>query len=284
MPKAVTRWSIYFLALLLAGPAAGSLMHLARTADGGQGTALVNTSPLLGLLAAAGALAIAAVIGLLSVRIIGFAHALTAAGYILAWAAWKSGDVSDLIRTAGSGAPLTRLSVEGLLLGIPTCAIVWFMHRLSIAAPTKLRLTPNTLVCILTATAAGGVAAWLIAATPLKGQAVFAAIAGGVFAAAASRLVDFSAPIPTMFIPIVLLSIIGPLTGLFMSGASGVVPSLYKGSLFPLAHITPLDWIAGGLLGIPMGVSWAGSMIEKRHPEAAPSAQGAGGSPANARK
>ena len=70
---------------------------------------------------------------------------------------------------------------------------------------------------------------------------------------------------PMLVIPIAVLAIVGPLSGEALA-SSGVVATTYKGNLFPLANISALDWIAGGLLGIPLGVAWAGSMIEKRHP------------------
>jgi hypothetical protein len=34
--------------------------------------------------------------------------------------------------------------------------------------------------------------------------------------------------------------------------------------MFTLSWIAPLDWIAGGLIGVPLGVSWAASLIDKR--------------------
>lgn len=269
MPAAITRWIIYFFALLIAGPLAGKLILLARAVDGGPGSPLVCASPVMGLLAAVGAVGIALLVGLASVRFIALPFAMTAAGYILAWAAWRSATVDQLIRTAGSGAPLSKLAVEGLILGLAGIVAAFALFRLAPrpaeGRPEPIKFDQNTLVCILVGTVAGGVAAWLIAVTPLKGQAVFAGLAGGIFAAAACRLVHYDTPFPVMFVPVAILAVIGPLTGVFFSGS--VVGASYRGELFALAHISPLDWIAGGMLGIPIGVSWAGSMIEKRIPE-----------------
>jgi len=113
---------------------------------------------------------------------------------------------------------------------------------------------------------AGAAAGWFIGVNPHKGQAVFAAIAAGVIGGAAGRLVDFEVSLPSLMLPIVVLAVLGPLSGYAMAGGGGaqVVQAAYKGTLFPLANITALDWIAGALLGIPMGVAWAGSMTEKK--------------------
>jgi hypothetical protein len=113
---------------------------------------------------------------------------------------------------------------------------------------------------------AGAAAAWFIGVTPLKGQAVFAAMLAGVVGAAVGRLVDFEAALPSLVLPIVALAVLGPLSGFALAGGGGsnVVHAAYKGTLFPLANITALDWIAGALIGVPAGVAWAGSMMEKK--------------------
>jgi hypothetical protein len=57
------------------------------------------------------------------------------------------------------------------------------------------------------------------------------------------------------------LGVLAPLTGWFSGDA---VAAARMGTLFPLATVTPLHWAAGGLFGVPMGVAWAASMMEKK--------------------
>lgn len=296
MRNGTIRWTIYLIAIFVAGPAAGALVGVIHAIDGGPASPFVSASPGLGLASAVGALAIALVIGLFTGKFLGLGPAMTASGLVVAWTAWRTADVDQLIRTAQSGRPLKMLAVEGVILGTAGFLIALFCwlasgrqdaselsdeggNRAARKVAGAAKYSPGIggafmfrklfggkggPASIAVGLVAGGVAAWLIAATPLKGQAIFAAIAAGAFAAAAGRLVDFEAPVPAMFFPIAILAAIGPLTGIVMSGSGGIVAAAYKGTLFPLANISPLDWIAGGLLGIPLGVSWAGSMIEKR--------------------
>ena len=46
-----------------------------------------------------------------------------------------------------------------------------------------------------------------------------------------------------------------------------MVADMYAGELFALARPAPLDWIAGGFIGVAIGISWAGSMIDRHVPE-----------------
>jgi hypothetical protein len=303
MRNSIIRWTIYLIALFIAGPAAGALVGSVHATDGGPASPLVSASPIAGLVYVLIAMAVALVFGVVGARLLGTGPGMSAAGVVVAWAAWRTADVDQLIRTAHSGGPLTMLAVEGATFGVTgliLAVIIWLFgaaHERKGTGPDtvsasaqsspdsitgratekeqdlawlvrKMRSGKATLPSIAVGIVVGGVAAWLIAVTPLKGQAVFAAIAAGAFAAAAGRLVDFEAPMPAMFIPILVLAILGPLTGLVLADSRGIVATSYAGRLFPLANVSPLDWIAGGLLGIPLGVSWAGSMIEKRTQEA----------------
>jgi hypothetical protein len=288
MKAATLRWTFYLAALLLFGPIAGSLMARLSAADGGpDASPLVCTQPGLGIALALGVVLIALVLGALAARFCGIKPGLSTAGIVVAWAAWRTGTIDQMIRTAHSGAPLTRQAAEGLLLGLLGLLIVLIIsaagarHRdphepslptaeygfgASLARNARSLATsfkPPTVVALPLALLAGGAVAGLIAATPLKGQAVFAAVFGAVAAAAAGRLVEEEISYPFLYLPVALLAVAAPLTG-FAAGSAGIVRASYANALFPLANITAMDWIAGALLGVPLGASWAGSMAEKR--------------------
>src|SRR5216684_1527151 len=104
MRQGITRWTIYLLALCVVGPAAGALMGSLRAADGSHAASpLFCTNPGMGLLVGIAALGLALVMGLLASKLVNVAAGFTAAGLVMAWAAWKTGDIDGMIRTAQSG-------------------------------------------------------------------------------------------------------------------------------------------------------------------------------------
>jgi hypothetical protein len=269
MKAAIVRWAFYLAALLVVGPLAGQLLAGLRAPDGGpDATPLLSTTPALGVMLGLGALVMAAVLGALAARMVGTMAGLTTAGLVVAWATWRTGTVDQLIRTAHSGRPLISLAVEGLIFGGAAVAIGFAIARIAPKpkdAPEAAAKDTMMAFAIPAAVLAGGAAAAFIGGSPVKGQAVAAAIAGGVGVGAAVRMVDVRAPLSTMFLAIVALAVLGPLSGVVMAGSGvGAVQAAYRNALFPLANIGALDWVAGGLLGIPLGVAWSGSMMDKR--------------------
>jgi hypothetical protein len=289
MKAGTIRWTFYLAALLIVGPLAGSLMARLYAPDGGRDASpLVSTSPGLGLALGIGVLLLALVLGALAARFCGAKPGLSTAGVVVAWAAWRTGTIDQMIRTAHSGGPLTRQAAEGALLGALGIAVVLVITAAGAShrepnepslptgeyrfAPSLKRASagfaasfrPPAVIALPFAILAGAVVAGLVAATPLKGQAVFAATFGAVAAAAAGRLAYDEVSFPFLYLSVAMLAVAGPLTGLTAGGGLAVVKASYANTLFPLANITAMDWIAGALLGVPLGVAWAGSMVEKR--------------------
>lgn len=294
MHQTVTRWSIYLAALFLVGPLAGTLTAALRSETGSaQATPLVSSTPVLGIAAGAAALAIALGLGLVGARLVNVHSGMTAAGLVAAWAAWRTGTTHEILREARAADPLWTLVVEGLIfavLGVAlAAALVLAAKRGDPEEPTiqlsrggaprpaegfaeRLRQAmpgPGTAVALLAALAAAAGAAWLIAQSPMKGQAIIAAVGAGLAAGVVGRLVDGRTPILTFFLVIGVLCVVGPATGALVAPAGGPVAAMMAGRLFPLAVPVPLDWIAGGLLGVPMGAAWAASMVEKHTAAAA---------------
>jgi hypothetical protein len=270
MRQATIRWTIYILALCVFGPLAGMLTGSLRATDGSHAaTPLSCTNTGMGLLMGLGAVGIALLLGVIAAKLQGVAAGFSTAGIILAWAAWKTGTIDDMIRTSQSGSPLIAQSLEGVVFGVLIAGValaIWLMGGKGDGKDLKQKLLHGAGTALPVAVIAGAAAAWFIAVTPIKGQAVFGAIAAGVVGAAAAKLVDGSITLPTLVVPIVALAVLGPLSGYAVAGgtATGVVQASYAGRLFPLANITALDWIAGAMIGIPLGVAWAASMVEKK--------------------
>lgn len=291
------KWAIYMIAMLVVGPLAAAPLAALRDASGGhEATVLVSTSLVWGVVAGLIPLAAAAAVGLLSARFIGPRHGMIAAGLVLAWAAWRSASIDGLMRATRDGSAVVPLAIEGAVLGVLGVLIgtlIWAVGREpgrqdhATATPgsattpnanpfqSALRLLSETaggggaaLASLAAGVVAGGMVAWLIAQEPLKGQTIAAALLAGIAAGGFGRAVAPRAEAPPSPVPallaMALLATLGPLSALLMTGAGPrLVGAAIQGSIFPLAMPMPLDWLAGAFWGIPIGLSWADSMVDK---------------------
>lgn len=280
MIHATIRWAAYLTALLILGPIAGMAIGSLRASDGGlDATPLLCTAPATGIIIGVAIILGAGLVGAITARFVGWTPGMSTAGIIIAWAAWRGGDVQVMLRQTQSGATLKTLAMEGAILGI--AAILAAALILAAAndlkeksQPFARRLvgqfksglgSPGVALAIPVAIIAGAVAVWLVAQGSLKGQVFAAGIASGILGAAAGRIVDLEAKAITFIAAAALLCVLGPIAGLLKhGGGGGMVQAAYAGELFALANLTPMDWLAGAFVGVPIGMSWAASMIEKR--------------------
>jgi hypothetical protein len=271
MRQGITRWSVYLLALFAFGPVAGTLVAWLRAPDGGpDATPIVSTTPVLGLVAALGAILVALIPGLASAFLVDARAGMISTGLALAWPAFRSGTVDGLIRSSGSAGVFRGLMLEGLVLGLAGFASSVLLSRAGSRhepggdhEPRPVLAGRLTALIVAIGVPAAGIAAWAVAQEPLSGQALASAVAAGIVAGAAGHLLDHRSAIPALFVPILVLAVLGPLSG-YMSGVGDLVVAGRNGQLFPTANLTALHWISGGLIGIPLGEAWAGSMLDKR--------------------
>lgn len=288
MKKVITHWSLVLLALFVFGPIAGRMVATLRAPDGGpDATPLVSSQPAMGLVIGIAAMFVAVLPGLLAARLVGLGSGLGAAGLGLAWVAWRTGTVDELLRRAQSASPLWTLAVEGLIFGVLAVLLGGVLvvasgedrHEVERASDEKVNekqgFVPRLAACLINSVAgpgaafgllvaviAGALAGWLVAQEPLKGQCVAAGMAAGLAAAVVGRIAEYRTPTTTIFLALAVLATVGPLTGALLQG--NAERASQAGTLFALSYPVPLDWIAGGLLGIPIGTAWASSMLEKR--------------------
>lgn len=279
MLKAVLYWIIMLLAALAVGPAAGALVGGLRAPDGaGHVTPLTSTPAALGLGAGIAALLLAIGAAYLSARLLGPRAAMTVAGIVAAWIAVRSAAPDDLIQRTQRPGMVWLLAVEGAILG--TLALFGAFAVLRAGGPA--RGEPRTfadggLKSIAAGAAAAApvaaVIAYLVAFESLKLQTVFAASFAGIGAGAAAALAcslvssERSIVRPTLaaFAGMALLAAVGPASALAVNSGA-MLKSAYAGMYFPLAAPLAFDWIAGAFLGIPIGIGWAGAMIDKHPP------------------
>lgn len=276
----VIAWIPALTAAFVLGPIAGLLAaQLTDAAGGPHATLLVTQSPLLGAACALGVAVIAAIAGLLGVRIGTPNVGLFSAGIVLCWASARSGRVDEIIAVSRQ-SPFHRFVIEGLLTALVALLLIEVVRRFR-------RHTPAEPPLLLSARALGagliGAAftAWLFAVDAAKGQTLAAAVASGIVGAAVARMMLVSIPPRLIAVLPVVLGILSPLVAHLIT--TDVVAASIDGSLFRLALITPLDWLAGGLIGIPLGLAWTDSIADigsdaAPEPESEAESEASGGS------
>ena len=270
------RNGLFFIEALAIGPLVGGILTMLRSVDGGPAvTPLLSSTPGIGALAGFVILVAASVVGMLDGRFFGPRSGLAGAGVILAWAAMYTGRTDELLRVHSGTELMTRFAVEGIVACI---VVVWTVQRIirnplhdgsNTAASLKTLFRGSSMVAALGAAVAGGVVAWLTAFHGAKGQTLFAAVLGGIAAGAAAAIVSAGAdskdeqrpadPVLTAALGLMVLAIVGPFTILILKAP---LPSAaFTGELFrrSIAQVHAFDWAAGALIGIPMGLGWAGA-------------------------
>jgi hypothetical protein len=277
MNNTLVRWGVPMGSMLVIGPVAAWLTSMMTAPDGLPGTpALLSGSPAMGLVLVLAAIALATGAGMVASRLMGAGWGLFCAGMVLAWAAWPTGTVETILRRTQSGGSLWTLAVEGLIVGAAATGAAWLIvraHPVPAGAIAAVGTRPGSrpsepgMDVFATGVAAmvlgAGVGVWIAAQEALKGQAIGAAFIGGLVGGMAARLSAERCPTWVLCAGVGLLAAASPALAALIHGGKAVTAA-YSGSLLHLANVLPLDWVAGGFMGLPIGVSWAGGMIEER--------------------
>ncbi|QOJ01687.1 MAG: hypothetical protein HRU70_14835 [Phycisphaeraceae bacterium] len=298
MTQAFLKTIVVCAVLLVIGPAVGAVAATLRAADGDPHvTLLTSSSPAFGAAMAVLIMAAAAASGWVGARLFHNGTGVTLAGLVVAWASWRTASAGELWSLPGASGRVWPVAVEGLILGLLAVVAVirvesagrWVFHAHDQAAPVTpvarvgfvahLRSSlvgVPALAAVGVGVLAGAAAAWLVAIEGTKGQGILAGLVAGLAAAAAGQLASLSLDAkrePTVapaLVAITLLAVGGPIAAWLMLGdglpqaARAVASGVGVKELLPLARLTPLDWFGGALIGAPIGLGWAGSMVEKR--------------------
>jgi hypothetical protein len=282
MMQVTLKWIVVLAALFAAGPLAASFVSHLTLVDGGHAASLFTDGSFArGLLAGVLVLALATVMGIASGRLVARDMGLTAAGLVIAWAAWRFSTVDRAASRIGGQGMLTVLAIEGLVVGLagvamaaaigatsrerqPRAAIVGAMMNegaLGEDVPRSAMLFSGLLGLLV-----GGSCVWVVAVEALKGQCVMAAVTGGIACGAASQLYASTRRVRLgILVPMLAMALLAGVSPLITRSIHGqsIVLDAMAGRLFPLGKLGPLDWLAGALLGVPIGLAWANSMLEK---------------------
>lgn len=270
MPRPLRGLIALAVSFAVIGPIAGLLIGSLRGTDGGtQATLLVGQSPIVGIISGLFAFGFAALAGASGSRAAGLNVGLGCAGLVLSWAAWLSGQLDEMVAVSRE-SPMPALILEGLLVSLMLGGIVWVVRRFSSDEPDpETEVGASAIAVALTAgLAISATAAWVVAIEPLKGQTIGAAFVAGLVGAATARLVFLRLPgWSAVCIPAALV-VLGPLATQAMAG--DVVDAVFERSIFRLGWLMPMDWAAGALLGIPLGLAWTDGVVQQQIDRADP--------------
>jgi len=280
MIDATVRWTLYIVALVLIGPIAGVLMGLTDGPDGSAGTAVVSTSPTVGVICLLLGSILAAGIGALAAWRCGLRPGLTCAGIVVCWMAGMSASTLSTLSATGD-APWGSFVIEGVIVAVCLVGIgilvalaaqrhtprpgehVTRQSAEAMETEQSLSFSPRSAAAVAIAAAGGGAVAWALAATDLKGQIIAAAAIAAIAIAVVVKLVDLKTPAIGALAAAALLAIVGPAYAMATVPAETALAAAYAQALPGIVRLTPLDWAAGTLLGTPIGLAWAVSIVKR---------------------
>lgn len=275
--------------VLAIGPLAGAIAGDVRLPGGAPGaTAFTSDRPVHGGVMLLISLAIIGAMGTLGARLFGRGHGILCAGLVAAWVAWNQGTTEAVLMNARGGAPLLALVSEAIVVGVCMLAMVGIIERSGGTIGRGSRAEPEASSApgsrtsgtmfggaVAVGACAGLLGVHLFGVESLKGQTVFSVFIGSVLAGAAARLVvsgadDGSARTASFaaFLAVAILCVAGPVAAIFVHG-EGIAAAAFAGQLVRVANPCASDWLAGGLLGVPIGVWWASAMMPPAEQRAA---------------
>lgn len=292
--QAVLRW-VYVLACLFAiGPVVLRVVARIHDAHGGHAATLL-TDGAAGLVALGTVLGACLVVGVIGARFFTLGVGAMGAGVVAAWGAWGCATIATIVRATSDASVFKPLAVEGLICGVAGAAMVWVFERVAmksqpagaedqmaarvggrkarralggvVVMDRSATIGPVLGAALVAAVVAAGLATYMVAISVLKGQVVAAAIAAGIAAGMASVYASQAAKgVVSGVVPalgVAVLAAAGPFVA-SMFDDRNLVQAAMTGSLNALARPIGLDWLAGILCGVPLGLSWAGLKLDVR--------------------
>jgi hypothetical protein len=287
MTELVRRYGGLFGGIILAALLGGMAVSWMIGARGLPGPLL-----LLGRHVAGGAiapvlllLAMLTAVGIVVARLLNAAVALLVMGCGLGVLAMQAGGASDL---AFCGAPAARIGAESVLWGVLLlpCLVALFTVGGMLpdvdppATPGAARgsgesLTSHSLASAFSGRAWLGAlagllaipAAWIVLRNDLKGQALAAAVIGGLVAGTVGRLWSpRTQPILLVSATLVLLGLTQVVLSRMVSGP--FADAFVRNTAPRLLRVAPVDLAAGVLAGVGLGLGWARSFMREPKPTA----------------
>ncbi|MBT4584877.1 MAG: hypothetical protein HOC93_07350 [Phycisphaerae bacterium] len=240
---------------------------------GGLGPTILQTVDQIdAAIAILGVLAIASVLGLLTAKVTTAASGMFVLGFALFALAMRTQGVSEFIFSDGN---TSSLMIEAVCLSVVILCSSVFIFQFSNPlkdvplnqsgswdAPFSLRTVGITLLISLAMLPV----IWIIAVTPSKGQVIGSAVIGGIAVACLARMcMPHTQPILLFAAPTAIAAV-----GYAIATFLGISDTAFtQNTLSPLLFPLPIEYAAGSIMGISIGLSWGASLAEKVTPEIA---------------
>lgn len=270
MAKALTRNIALFGGMIVVGLICTRALPTFQSIRGDHGpTILSSEHPTGAAIATIIVLAIATIIACIVGRVVNIAVGL----FVLGAGAFALDDrlagIRELAFAHPQKATLYGMAGETVLLALIALGLVALVFRVTGGfrdiEPDVDGTSPHWLTSEAAMKSAGAAilvlpAVWVIAQTPMKGQAIAAAFIGSMLAGLIGRLL---APHVQPMLLYVSPMIFGAI-GYVIAATTTRLPldeAYINGTLSVFARVMPLDYLAGSLLGVSFGLGWAKSFL-----------------------
>ncbi len=276
------QWISRILSLCVLGPLCAMIASGVIGADGSHHTTFLTGSSIgSGALALLMILGLSLTMGVVIGRVVDRREGLLNIALVFGWVAWTSGRLGEIYRVTPESGTLIKLGLEGLVISVGVLIALVLMTNPSKSSNSaqhdeisrfdvgylKNSLVKREGICSLIAAMIGGlIFSLLFGQTDLPGQSVGVGFGAGIVAGTLGALLANtmrdakSKNMPTPFAPIIigmmLASVFAPIIGVLKPGADGLLGLLVHGDLPGYLIVSPIAWVMGALLGVPIGHSW----------------------------
>ncbi|MHC4413867.1 MAG: hypothetical protein ACYS0G_01145 [Planctomycetota bacterium] len=264
------RYAVVFAGMLLAGGVCSIAIPFTIAPSGTIGpTMLQAESAVSAVLVAVVCFAVAAGIAGVVGRFINAAVGLFVLGAGLSVLDLRSGTIRDL---AFAEASLGLVAAETALWGLLVLAATIVVFRVAGPLPDigvdeddQRAASPWWVRWGLRGTAAGCLvlpAVWLIARSHLKGQTLMAVVLGSMIVGLVGRLLAPTAQPRLLFASACLFGAVGHVIGM-LATRDPLSEAFVTRAMSFLSFPMPIDYAAGSLMGVALGLGWAKSFLHR---------------------
>lgn len=268
------RYIVFIIGVVIASAACMTALSYTIAPRGTFGPMLLQAqSPFIAVIAVTIGLIGATIVGALVGRLTNTLVGLFVVGAGLGVLAFRFGSIEDLAFANGSlkSAALETVIFSVLVL-LSTIVIFKVSGPLDDIDPPDDDYKPIKSIAINAAAAILVLpVVWFIAQSALRGQTMTATWLGGMVAGLAARLLTPDTQPKLIFASACLIGAAGHMIGAYVIGSasSGGIESAFIEATLPSVSIPlPIDYAAGALMGVSMGLGWAKSFLHNEQDEA----------------